>query len=85
LGATFFSDLIEEGMRGGELRPDIRVKQLAFLMNSMLEALLRAYYTEFLGKALGLYKADPAVLQEWTMTATDLLSSGMAIKDGNSR
>jgi AcrR family transcriptional regulator len=85
LGATFFSDLIEEGMRGGELRPDIRVEQVAFLMNSMLEALLRAYYTEFLAEGLGLYRADQAVLQEWIMTATDLLSSGIAIKNDRNR
>ncbi|MDQ1240163.1 MAG: hypothetical protein QG577_2349 [Thermodesulfobacteriota bacterium] len=83
-GAGFFSDLIEEGMRTGELRRDIRVDHSAFLMNSMLEALLRAYYTEFLADGLGLYKADPTGIQEWIETATDLLSAGMAIKEGNS-
>lgn len=81
LGATFFSDLIEEGVRAGELRRDIRIDQAAFLMNSMLEALLRAYYTEFLAKGLGLYKADQSGIQEWIRTATDLLSSGLARKD----
>jgi len=85
LGAGFFSDLMEEGMRAGELRGDIRVDHAAFLMNSMLEALLRAYYTEFLADGLGLYKADPTGIQEWIETATDLLSSGMTIKDHNSR
>jgi len=78
LGTAFLSDLIEEGIQAGELRRDMRINQAAFLMNSMLEALLRAYYSEFLADGLGLYKADQSAIQEWIRTASDLLRSGLA-------
>ncbi len=78
LGVTFFSELITEGIERGELRSDLSVPHVAFLMNSMLEGLLRAYYMRFLGEGLDIYKADADIVGQWIQQASKLLSNGMA-------
>lgn len=78
LSVTFFSDLIREGIGRGELRSDLPVLHAAFLMNCMLEGLLRAYHTQFLAEGLNIYKADDDAIEQWIRSASDLLHRGMA-------
>ncbi len=78
LSVTFFSDLVREGIVRGELRSDLHVLHAAFLMNCMLEGLLRAYYTQFLGEGLNIYEADDDAIEHWIRSASDLLQRGMS-------
>jgi TetR/AcrR family transcriptional regulator len=76
-GDEFLADLIRHGIRRGELRPDMDAERVAFLINSLLATLLRAYYTEFLGAGLGLYRGDPRELDRWVKTSLDLICKGL--------
>lgn len=76
-GNEFLSDLIERAVSKGELRPDIDIHKVGFLINSLLETLLRAYYTEFLDSGLGLYKGDSRELDLWIKSAVNLVFSGI--------
>jgi len=78
LGVTFFSDLILEGIERRDLREDLSVPHVAFLMNCMLEGVLRAYYKQFLGEGFNIYRADGQTIEQWISYASDLLSKGMA-------
>ena len=76
-GTEFLTELIEMAVSKGELRADIDVQRVGFLVNSLLETLLRAYYTEFLDSGLGLYKGDSHELDLWIKTTVDLIFSGI--------
>jgi AcrR family transcriptional regulator len=76
-GDEFLADLIREGIAVGELREDVEIDRVAFLVNSMLESLLRAYYTEFLGAGLGLYQGKATELDRWIKASIDLISKGL--------
>ncbi|MBI5250932.1 MAG: TetR/AcrR family transcriptional regulator [Desulfomonile tiedjei] len=76
-GSEFLSDLIERAVSRGELRSDIDIHRVGFLINSLLETLLRAYYTEFLDSGLGLYKGDSKELDLWIKTTVDLINFGI--------
>ncbi len=76
-GTEFLTELIEMAVSKGELRADIDIQRVGFLVNSLLETLLRAYYTEFLDSGLGLYKGDSQELDLWIKTSVDLIFSGI--------
>ena len=76
-GSEFLSDLVERAVSKGELSPAIDVQRTGFLINSLLETLLRAYYTEFLDSGLGLYKGNSEELDLWIKAAVNLICSGI--------
>jgi TetR/AcrR family transcriptional regulator len=73
----FLIDLLREAIERGEIREDLDVERLAFLLNALLETLLRSYYTEFLASGLGLYRGNAAELDSWVATTMDLVRRGM--------
>ncbi|HMK36370.1 MAG TPA: TetR/AcrR family transcriptional regulator [Desulfomonilaceae bacterium] len=75
-GNEFLADLIREGAVRGEFRTDMDIPRLAFLINALLETLLRAYYTEFLASGLGLYRGNAAELDLWVATTLDFVRKG---------
>jgi TetR/AcrR family transcriptional regulator len=76
-GDEFLAELIRHGISRGELRPDTDPERVAFLVNALLATLLRAYYTEFLGAGLGLYRGDSGELDRWVKTSLDLICKGV--------
>jgi len=76
-GDEFLAELIRQGIDRNELRPDLDVERMAFLVNSLLESLLRAYYTEFLGADLGLYQGKATELNRWIEASVELMSRGL--------
>jgi TetR/AcrR family transcriptional regulator len=72
----FLAELIEDGIARKEIREDLDVRRLAFLMNCILETLLRGYYTEFLASGLGLYRGNPENLDKWVYTAIEFIKAG---------
>jgi hypothetical protein len=52
------------------------VERLAFLLNALLETLLRSYYTEFLASGLGMYRGNGAELDRWVATTMELVRRG---------
>jgi len=79
-GEEFLAELIRASLKRGELREGLDVDRVAFLMNALLETLLRAYYTEFLATGLGLYRGDPSGLDLWVKTTLDLFRNGLEAK-----
>jgi TetR/AcrR family transcriptional regulator len=79
----FLAELILEGLQKGEIRDDINVERFAFLLNCLMETLLRSYYTEFLASGLGLYKGSPEELKQWISTSIDFIRRGMEAEDGS--
>lgn len=76
-GDEFLAELIRQGIDRGELREDVDIERTAFLVNSLLESLLRAYYTEFLGADLGLYQGKASELDRWIEASVNLISKGL--------
>ncbi|MDQ7782442.1 MAG: TetR/AcrR family transcriptional regulator [Desulfomonilaceae bacterium] len=79
LSDEFMADLIRDAIGRGEIRSDLDVERVAFLVNSLMETLLRAYYTEFMASGLGLYRGDGAELDRWIETFLELVSRGMEV------
>lgn len=77
LSDEFMADLIRDAVSRGEIREDLEVDRTAFLVNALMETLLRAYYTEFMASGLGLYRGDPADLDAWAATFLELVKRGM--------
>ncbi|MCA1959816.1 MAG: TetR/AcrR family transcriptional regulator [Desulfomonile sp.] len=76
-GEGFLADLVRSAQRRGELRESLDTERISFLLNSLLETLLRAYYTEFLAPGLGLYRGDADSLDRWVRTTLDLIRNGL--------
>jgi TetR/AcrR family transcriptional regulator len=72
----FLIDLLREAVGRGEIREDLDVERLPFLLNALLETLLRSYYTEFLASGLGLYRGNAAELDRWVATTMELVRRG---------
>ena len=71
------ADLVRAAQERGELRESVDAARVSFLINAVLETLLRAYYTEFLAPGLGLYRGDASSLDRWARTTLDLLRNGL--------
>jgi AcrR family transcriptional regulator len=76
-GDEFLGDLIKQAIDRGEVRPDVDVERTAYLINTMFESLLRAYYTEFLGAGLGIYQGRASELDKWIEATVTLISKGL--------
>jgi len=77
----FLGELLSEAQEKGELRSDIHLEKLSFIMNSLLETLMRAYYSDFIGRSSGLYKADAARRDLWISTVVDFVKNGVSNQD----
>lgn len=73
----FLAEIIEDGVARKEIRADLDARRVAFLMNCILETLLRAYYTEFLASGLGLYHGNSENLDKWVFTTIEFIKSGV--------
>jgi TetR/AcrR family transcriptional regulator len=78
LSDEFMAELIRDAINRGELRQDLDVERVAFLVNALMETLLRAYYTEFMASGLGLYRGDESDLDGWVDTFLQLVSRGLS-------
>ncbi len=76
-GHQFLCALIRSAIEQGELKPNMDVERVAFLINALLETLLRSYYTEFLASGLGLYRGDDEALDCWVNATLDLVRNGV--------
>jgi len=76
-GDEFLGDLIRQAIDRGELRPDVDIERTAFLINSLLESLLRAYYTEFIGAGLGIYQGRASELDKWIEATVSVIVKGL--------
>ena len=83
----FLKNLIEDGVRKGELRPDIDAERSAFIIQSVLDRFLQAHYLEFMAstieKPAGRERSDPSSSSEkWIREMTDILKSGLENRTG---
>jgi TetR/AcrR family transcriptional regulator len=79
LSDEFLTELIEEAIQRGEVRRDLDAARTAFLINALLETLLRAYYTEHLASEPGLYKGKGEKLDRWVAAFLDLVTRGLML------
>ncbi len=77
LGNEFLAEMFDEAVSRGEVRSDLDRQKTAFLVNSLMETLLRAYYTEFLDSGLGLYKGTAQNREAWIETTVAFIVSGL--------
>lgn len=80
-GEGFLFDLLVEAQNNGELRKDLDTEKLAFILNSLLENLLRSYYLDHLSAGHGLYQGDPRTLDEWINTTVDFIRNGLEVQE----
>jgi TetR/AcrR family transcriptional regulator len=74
----FLSEFIVLAKHRLEIRADLDVECAAFLLNALLEQLLRAYFTEHIGSGLGLYKGDQWELERWVSESLVLVETGLS-------
>lgn len=79
LSDEFLAELIQEAIQRGEMRRDLDAARAAFLVNALLETLLRAYYTEHLASEPGLYKGKGEKLDRWVAAFLDLVTRGLVL------
>jgi AcrR family transcriptional regulator len=80
-GEAFLAGLTGEAVARGELRESIDVERVAFLINALFETLLRAYYTDFIGTDLGLYRGNRDELDLWVETTLEMILSGIGTEE----
>ncbi|MDF1525080.1 MAG: TetR/AcrR family transcriptional regulator [bacterium] len=78
----FLKNLIEDGVRKGELRPDIDAEKSAFIIQSVLDRFLQAHYLEFMAPALNHLTnkkgPDPSSTSEkWILEIMDIFRCGL--------
>jgi len=83
----FLKNLIEDGVRKGELRPDIDAERSAFIIQSVLDRFLQAHYLEFMAstieKPAGRERSDPSSSSEkWVREMTDIFRGGLENRKG---
>ena len=75
----FLGELIMEAKSKGELRRDLSTEKVSFIVYSLLESLLKAYYSDFIGESSGIYRASREGLNTWVKTVIDFLRDGISI------
>ena len=78
LSDEFLSELIREAIARGEVSEELEVEQVAFLVNALMETMLRAYYTEHLAPGLGLHRGESGDLERWVKSFVDLVARGIS-------
>jgi len=83
----FIKNLIEDGVRSGELRPDIDTERTAFIIQSVLDRFLQAHYLEFMTstieKPAGRERSDASSSSEkWIREMTDIFRGGLENRTG---
>ena len=81
----FLKTLIEDGVKKGELRPDIDAGRTAFIIQSVLDRFLQAHYLEFMAPAIDGSTSgegsDPSSSSDgWIREMIDLFRNGLEIK-----
>lgn len=73
----FMFELLSEAYERGELREGLDLEKTSFLLNSLLETILRSYYLDHLSACHGLYRGDARTLDEWMKTTIDFIRNGL--------
>ncbi len=79
-GIEFLTKILEEATENGELRDDLDLPRIAFLLNGVMQQLLHSYYTENLDSGLGLYRGEGDEIERWMQTAIDFIINGIINK-----
>ncbi len=77
MGVRFIEELLVEASEKGEIRPNVDITAVSFMMNAVFERSLRSYYTEILDPGLGLYMAKQERLEQWASIASNLFKEGL--------
>ena len=77
----FLLELLAEAVEKGELRSEMDLVKVAFLLNSLLETILRSYYLDHLSAGHGIYRGDSKTLDEWTRVTVDFVKRGLSASE----
>lgn len=78
LSDEFLAELIREAVVRSEVSEELEVEHVAFLVNALMETMLRAYYTEYLAPGLGLHRGESGDLDRWVKSFVDLVAQGIS-------
>ncbi len=76
----FLSEMIQLGIKRGEVRNNIDLTCAAFLLDSVLDRFLQAFMLEHFGQHPGIYRAHEGDIYHWATNLVGLLREGMAAK-----
>ncbi len=74
----YLRPIVEEGIRRGELRPDLDPELAAFLLDAVLDRFLQAHCVTYMDSGLGLFQANEAVVQARIRDCVEMVRLGMA-------
>jgi len=76
----FLTEIIRDAVEKGELRADVPTDKTAFILNGILETMMRSYYTDFMGSPIGLCReASEQELNLWIDTLVQFVCRGLQI------
>lgn len=75
--ADYLRPVVEAGVAGGDLRPDLDVDTAVFFLDALLDRFLQAYSVSFLDADLGLYQAPEDRMVKKVEELVELLKRGM--------
>jgi AcrR family transcriptional regulator len=73
----YLLDLLEDGVRSGQIKPDLDLKVAAFILDAVLERFLIARTVEYMDPELGLCQADAARAAQLVDSVVDALRQGL--------
>ncbi len=73
----FLVEMLAEARDSGELAENLDLERSAFLLNTMFEGLLRAFYLEHLDPESRLFQADRSEQERWVRCFLTLVSRGL--------
>ena len=73
----YLLDLLEDGVRSGQLKPDLNLKVAAFILDAVLERFLIARTVSYMDPELGLHQADGPRAVELVDAVVDTLRDGL--------
>jgi TetR/AcrR family transcriptional regulator len=74
----YLKSLLEEGRERGELRPDLDLDQISFILDAVMDRFLQAQTIPHLDAGLGLYRVDEVLADEWIANVVDFIRKGIA-------
>lgn len=74
----YLKSLLEEGRKRGELRADLDLDKISFMLDAVMDRFLQAQTIPHLDGGLGLYGVDEAKAEAWILDMVEFIRKGIA-------
>jgi AcrR family transcriptional regulator len=79
----YLMSLLQEAKEKGEIRKDMTLEAMAFVLDAVMDRFLQAYALPHMDGDLGLHRASPEEVARWAGEIVELVRSGMTEPPGS--